>query len=162
MKGDALASVQKSAVFYPAKNNEPKVVDNRVDMSEEAVAARAAEALADRQKELVERAIRNEQAFAQALAAGKKVKPIGDKVICYQIPESESMLFEPDIAARKPLACVVISISDRPSDAYAAAALESIHVGDAVTILSQTGTEVVIDGTPAIALHIHDCLFRVL
>jgi co-chaperonin GroES (HSP10) len=160
MPKDSLASGAKSATFYPAP--QPKVIDKREDLSEEAIAARAQQALEDRQRELADRKIRNEQAFADALAAGQKVKPVGDKILVYQIPETESMLFEPDIASRKPLACVVISISDRPSDAYAKAALDSIHEGDIVTVLSQVGTELVIDGTNAIALHVHDVLLRLL
>lgn len=159
MQGDKLASGAKSATFYPAKQ-EPAVNDTRTDYSEEAVAARAKKAFEDRARHLAEQKIENEKAFARALETGAKVKPVGDKVLLWRVPEIESLIEQADIAARLPLVCVVCAVSDRPSDAYSKAALESLHVGDTVTVLSQTGTDIAVDGTAFVVLHVHDILVR--
>jgi hypothetical protein len=155
---DALASGAKAATFYPAQA--PKVSDQRLDYSEKGLKKKADDALAERQKQLLLRAQQIKAEAAQALATGAKLRPVGDKIICWRIPPPETLIVESDIAARLPLACVVVSISDRPSDSYAKAALESIAVGDRITILSQSGTELVIDGIGLVALHVYDVIVR--
>jgi co-chaperonin GroES (HSP10) len=155
---DALAQGAKSATFYPAQR--PKVTDKRPDYSEAAEKKKAAAALEEREKQLKQRAERIRAEGVRALEIGAELRPIGDRVICWRIPEAESMIVEADIAARLPLECVVVSISDRPSDSYAEAALRSLTGGDHVTILSQSGTDLVIDGISLVAIHVHDIIVR--
>ena len=166
-KGDTLAAGGAKATFHMGGEKTVKVDDKRTDYSPEALAAKAADekaaveaAFAKREEERAQRRERIKQEFADAMGLAAKIHPVGDKVAVWIVPEEDTLLYDPDPSNRRANVAVVISVSDRPSDEYAAAALEAIHAGDTVTILSQTGTEVQVEGVSLVVLHVFDLLLR--
>jgi chaperonin GroES len=92
----------------------------------------------------------------------KMPRPIGDRVLLRREEEaaySEGGLYIEGIANVKPSKCQILSLSERPSNEFATAALAALKVDEWVLIAHNTGDEVTLDDdSKAVIVYVYDIL----